>query len=368
MTTVIECDRLFKRYGKIVALNHVTLSIEPGIVGLLGPNGAGKTTLISLLLGQTPPTAGEARVLGFSIGKRQRGITSNWQAGGLLAIRRRVGFVPENDCLISGFSGTGYVYYTGRLAGMSHADAMQRTHLVLDYVDLGEARYRPAEQYSAGMKQRLKLAQALVHDPDLLFLDEPTNGMDPHGRQVMLGLIEDLGSAGINILLSSHLLPDVERVCKKVLIMGGGEVLATGSMDEMKQPHSTLYTIDYVGSSGAFCRALEERGVAILDPAQNSRSDAPAFPSRSQSDPPVTRKRPAGWLASGPWPASATDSSNGTLAVELPAPNQQRVILEAAQASDTKLRGLRPKRSSLEEMFMAATGKTSLAGDRQCGK
>ena len=298
--SVFGCDNLTKLYGPITALKEVTLSVEPGLVGLLGPNGAGKSTLISILLGQTPLTSGRAAVLGLDIRRRQR------------AIRRRVGFVPENDCLIPGMSGTGYVYYTGRLAGMSHGDAMQRTHEVLDYVDLGEARYRPAEEYSAGMKQRLKLAQALVHDPDLLFLDEPTNGMDPQGRQAMLSLISDLGHAGISVLLSSHLLPDVERVCERVIIMGGGEVLTVGRIEEMNRPHPTLYRIDFTGDGGLLRSRLAERKVAVLD------------------------------------------HTNGQANIELPAEGTQAAVLAAAHDAGVKLNGLHPKRSSLEETFMAA--------------
>jgi len=303
VAAMIECRDLLKRYGKIVALNNLTFAIEPGLVGLLGPNGAGKSTLISVLLSQTPATAGEATVLGFSARRQQR------------QIRRRIGFMPENDCLIPGLSGTGYVVYAAKLSGMSHADAMQRAHLVLDYVDLGEARYRPAEQYSAGMKQRLKLAQALVHDPQVLFLDEPTNGMDPQGRQTMLGLIEDLGRAGISVLLSSHLLPDVERVCRSVVVMGGGSVLASGSIGEMQKPHPTLYTIEYAGAEDAFCRRLLEQQVAVHE------------------------------------------RSNAALAIELPAAGQQRLVLVAARETNTKLRAMRPKRSSLEEMFLAALSR-----------
>ena len=300
MTTIFSCSDLHKRYGRIAALRGVNLTVEPGIVGLLGPNGAGKSTLISVLLGQTPASAGRAEVLGFDVRRRQP------------QIRRRIGYMPENDCMIPGLTGTGYVCYAGKLAGMSHADAMQRAHEVLDYVDLDEARYRPAEQYSAGMKQRLKLAQALVHDPDALFLDEPTNGMDPHGRQVMLALISDLAAAGISVLLSSHLLPDVERVCDRVVIMGGGEILTTGDIDQMQQPHPTRYTIDFAGDQDAFLRRLSERQVVIHDRAE------------------------------------------GSLAVELPAADQQRLILEAARDTDARLRGMHPKRSSLEDMFMAA--------------
>jgi ABC-2 type transport system ATP-binding protein len=297
---MFQCDNLVKRYGSVTALKDLTLRVEPGLVGLLGPNGAGKSTLISVLLGQTPATSGHAEVLGLDVRRKRR------------RVRQRVGFMPENDCLIAGSSGTGYVYYTARLAGMSHGDAMQRAHEVLDYVDLEEARYRPAEQYSTGMRQRLKLAQALVHDPDVLFLDEPTNGMDPQGRQVMLSLISDLGRAGISVLLSSHLLPDVERVCESVVILGGGEMLATGSIAEMRTPHPTLHTVDYTGDSRRFVARLRESRIVI----------------HSQSD--------------------------GVLAIELPAPDEQRLVFAAARDAGVEIRGLHPKRSSLEEMFMTA--------------
>lgn len=297
---MFSCNNLCKRYGRVTALVDVTLAVEPGVVGLLGPNGAGKSTLISVLLGQTRATVGKASVLKLDISRQQR------------SIRRRVGFVPENDCLIPGMTGTGYVYYTGRLAGMSHADSMQRAHEVLDYVALEEARYRPTEGYYAGMKQRLKLAQALVHDPDLIFLDEPTNGMDPQGRQTMLSLISDLGNAGISVLLSSHLLPDVQRVCERVIIMAGGQVLTSGRIDEMSKPHPTLYTVDFAGDVAALRQQLAERKVSVLE------------------------------------------HSNGRLSIELPGENSQTAVLEAVRASGGKLHGLHPRRSSLEETFMAA--------------
>ena len=303
---VLTCDNLHKRYGRITALGGVSLSVEPGLVGLLGPNGAGKSTLISVLLGQTPASSGKASVLGLDVRRQRR------------MIRRRVGFVPENDCLIPGMSGTGYVYYTGRLAGMSHGDAMQRTHEVLDYVALDEARYRPTEGYSAGMKQRLKLAQALVHDPDLLFLDEPTNGMDPQGRQTMLSLISDLGNSGISVLLSSHLLPDVERVCERVIIMGGGEVLTTGRIEEMNKPHPTLYSVECSGDAEALRQPLARRNVSVLE------------------------------------------YRDGRLSIELPCEGKQAAVLEAAGDAGVNLRGLHPKRSSLEETFMSAIQRQRL--------
>lgn len=300
MSAMFTCERLTKRYGAIVALKSISLSVDGGLVGLLGPNGAGKSTLISVLLGQTPATSGGATVHGLDVARQQR------------SIRQRVGFMPENDCLIPGLTGTGYVCYTGKLAGLSHSHAMQRAHEVLDYVELDEARYRPAEQYSTGMKQRLKLAQALVHDPDVLLLDEPTNGMDPQGRRSMLSLIADLGRAGISVLLSSHLLPDVERVCQHVVIMGGGEVLTSGDIEEMRRPRPTLCTVDFAGDGEAFCRKLAERSVAI----------------RGRTD--------------------------GSAAVELPRAGEERIVLQSAQDTGTKLRGLHPERSSLEDAFMTA--------------
>ena len=325
---MFSCDGLVKRYGRIAALRGVTLAVDPGVVGLLGPNGAGKSTLISILLGQTPATSGKAQVLGLDVRRQQP------------LIRQRIGFMPENDCLIPGMSGTGYVCYAGRLAGMSHSDAMQRAHEVLDYAELGEARYRPAEEYSAGMKQRLKLAQALVHDPDLLFLDEPTNGMDPRGRLTMLSLIKDLGAAGIAVLLSSHLLPDVERVCERVIIMGAGEILTSGRIDEMRKPHPTLCTVDYVGDGDAFARGLTSRNVGISGPARN--------PATGKASLPVGQ--PTGRRIAGA-------DHTSTIAVELPGPGQEALVLEAAIEAGVSIRGLHPKRSGLQETFMAAISK-----------
>jgi ABC-2 type transport system ATP-binding protein len=297
---MFSCHDLVKRYGQVTALNHLTLTCEAGVVGLLGPNGAGKSTLISVLLGQTPATSGAAEVVGLNARRQQR------------LIRRRIGFMPENDCLIPGLSGTGYIRYAGRLAGMSHGDAMQRTHEVLDYVGLGEARYRPAEGYSSGMKQRLKLAQALVHDPEAVFLDEPTNGMDPDGRAAMLALISDLGQAGISVLLSSHVLPDVERVCSRVIIMGAGEVLTTGGIADLNRPHATLYRLEFAGEAAAMARCLKENGVTVLE------------------------------------------QRNGAMEIELPGTGTQSKVLAAVRQAGATLHGLQPKRSSLEETFLAA--------------
>src|SRR5215204_248825 len=221
-----------KTYGPITALRHLTVEVPPGAVGLLGPNGAGKTTLIRTLLGLIDLDGGRGEVLGMDVRGRR------------LDVRQAVGFVPEDECLFPAVPGVEFVGYAGELCGMAPADAMQRAHEVLNYVGLDEARYRPVESYSTGMKQRLKLAAAIVHDPRLLILDEPTNGMDPAGRQEMIDLARDLAhNKGMNLLFSSHLLPDVEAVCDYVIVLGGGKLLTQGKIDELKQGHSRCFEL-----------------------------------------------------------------------------------------------------------------------------
>src|SRR5688500_10070397 len=173
MDSVVQLDRVSVRYGRSFALRYVTAAFPPGAVGLLGPNGAGKSSMLKALLGFVVPEQGEMRVLGRDV------------RHAALGIRARIGYMPESDAHIPGMNAVSFVAYCGELAGLAATDAMQRAHEVLSYVGLGEARYRNVETYSTGMKQRIKLAQALVHDPDLLFLDEPTNGMDPKGRDEM---------------------------------------------------------------------------------------------------------------------------------------------------------------------------------------
>src|SRR4029079_5844264 len=174
-------------------------------------NGAGKSTMLKALLGLLEAESGRIRVLDLDVASHP------------LDVRSRIGYMPENDAQIPGMTAVAFVAYCGELSGLSAADAMQRAHEVLYYVGLGEARYRQVETYSTGMKQRIKLAQALVHDPDLLLLDEPTNGMDPQGREEMLALIRDLAHAKhINLILSSYVMPDVESVCDDVVVMNQG--------------------------------------------------------------------------------------------------------------------------------------------------
>src|SRR5436309_8972410 len=251
--TVVTLDDVTVEYGRNRALNGVTASFSRGAVGLLGPNGAGKSTMIKSLLGFVVPTQGQMRVLGLDV------------ATSPVEIRARIGYMPENDAQIPGLTAVQFVGYCGQLAGLPRADATQRAHEVLYYVGLGEARYRKVETYSTGMKQRIKLAQALVHDPDLLFLDEPTNGMDPKGRDEMLELVRDLAhNKGVNLILSSHLLPDVEYTCDDVVVMDKGRIAAAGPIQAMKQPRGRVYELRVKTPTGEiepFIELLRARGL-----------------------------------------------------------------------------------------------------------
>jgi ABC-2 type transport system ATP-binding protein len=272
---VVTLEDVSVAYGRSPALKNVTTSFAAGAVGLLGPNGAGKSTLLKVLLGFLVPERGRLRVLGLDV------------AEAALEIRARVGYMPESDAHIPGMNAVSFVAYCGELAGLPRVDAMQRAHEVLYYVGLGEARYRNVETYSAGMKQRIKLAQALVHDPDLLFLDEPTNGMDPKGRDEMLELIRDLGhNKGLNLVLSSHLLPDVEFACDHVVVMDKGAVVAAGPIVALKQPRGQVFELrvkipageldgflDRLRAAGIECHATDEDVMRAFVPGEGGARD-----------------------------------------------------------------------------------------------
>ena len=246
----VVLDRVTVEYGRNRALQDVSAVFPRGAVGLLGPNGAGKSTMLKSLLGFIAPSGGSMRVLGLDVASKPT------------EIRARLGYMPENDAHIPGMNAVTFVAYCAQLSGLPQADAMQRAHEVLYYVGLGEARYRNVETYSTGMKQRIKLAQALVHDPDLLFLDEPTNGMDPKGREEMLDLVRDIAHhKGISIILSSHLLPDVEYTCDHVVVMDKGRVAAHGSIDDLKGPAGRVYEVRIKGDLQQFIAALEAQGI-----------------------------------------------------------------------------------------------------------
>src|SRR5688500_7551030 len=248
---VVHLDGVSVIYGKNRALKGVSAKFARGAVGLLGPNGAGKSTMLKALLGFVKPTTGRMTVLGLDVAKSP------------LEIRARIGYMPENDAHIPGMNAVSFVAYCGELAGLPPVDAMQRAHEVLYYVGLGEARYRNIETYSTGMKQRIKLAQALVHDPDLLFLDEPTDGMDTKGRDEMLELVHDLGhNKNVSLILSSHLLPDVEYTCDHVIVMDKGQIAAQGPIEDLKGPAGRVFELRIKGNLPAF--VVLHRGAGFM--------------------------------------------------------------------------------------------------------
>src|ERR1044072_5529773 len=223
MDAVVNLDGVTVIYGKNQALKNVTATFARGAVGLLGPNGAGKSTMLKSLLGFVQPDKGTMSVLGMNVAESP------------LQIRERIGYMPENDEHIHGMNAVSFVAYCGQITALPPVYSIQRAHEVLYYVGLGETRYRNVDTYSTGMKQRIKLAQALVHDPDLLLLDEPTNGMDPKGRDEMLELVRDLATnKGVNVIVSSHLLPDIEFTCRHVVVMDKARVVAEGPIDALK--------------------------------------------------------------------------------------------------------------------------------------
>ena len=243
----IEVKDLHFYYGKIKALDGVSVNLPQGAIGLLGPNGAGKSTLIRVLLGFLSPVKGTGRVLKYDIKSQQS------------LIRRYVGYMPENDCLIPGMDAVSFTAYLGELSGMPRQEAMKRAHEVLFYVGLEESRYRNLETYSSGMKQRLKLAQAMVHDPKLIFLDEPTSGLDPKGRTEILDLIMDISSKkDIQVLISSHILSDIENTCTYVVILNQGKLAAEGNIQDLKQINYHLYELKVHGEKKDFLQKLQE--------------------------------------------------------------------------------------------------------------
>jgi ABC-2 type transport system ATP-binding protein len=252
--SVVTINNVTVKYGTRPALENVSAVLPAGAVGLLGPNGAGKSTLIRSLLGFIAPDRGDMRVLGLDVRHAP------------LDIRQRVGYMPESDAHIPGMNAVTFVAYCGELAGLPRADAMQRAHEVLHYVGLGEARYRNVETYSTGMKQRIKLAQALVHDPDLLLLDEPTNGMDPKGRDEMVALIRDIAhERGLNVIVSSHLLPDVDETCDHVLVLARGRVATQGPIAGLKGHGQRVFEVRVKGDAGRFAAALQHAGLDCHD-------------------------------------------------------------------------------------------------------
>lgn len=246
--TVLSVKDLSAGYGKVQALRGVTFEVPSGAVGLLGPNGAGKSTLIKVLLNLLPPSSGSFRFMEEDFHRLGK------------AIRDRIGYVPEREGLRAGISGIGWVSFLGEISGLPRMRAIERAHEVLHYVGLGESRYREAQTYSTGMQQRLKFAVALVHDPAIVFLDEPTAGMDPAGREEILELCRGLVRAGKTILFSTHILKDVEAFCSTVVILNKGRVLASDPIENLKVVEERHFVVQWQGERESFLAACAGAG------------------------------------------------------------------------------------------------------------
>lgn len=299
----IEVSDLHFNYGKIKAIDGIDLKLPQGAIGLLGPNGAGKSTLIQILLGFLSAQKGTGSVLGYDIKKQQN------------VIRRYVGYMPENDSFIPGIDAVSFTSYMGEISGMPRQEAMKRAHEVLFYVGLEESRYRRLETYSSGMRQRLKLAQAIVHDPKLIFLDEPTSGLDPQGRTEILELIQDISAKkDIQVLISSHILPDIESTCAYVVILNKGKLASEGNISDLKQLEYSLYEIKVQGDSSGFLQRLREQDCQV------------------------------------------DEMEDRVIKVYMPPQSQPQKIFNIAQSSDVQIRHFVKSQSTLEDLFAKVVG------------
>lgn len=289
-TPAIEIVGLTKCYGARVALNNVHLTIPPGVTGLLGPNGSGKSTMIKTLLGLLSFNAGTISVLGYKVPSEIR------------QLRDRVGFMPEDDCFIAGLTGIESLAFMAKLSGLPSVEALRRSHEILDFSDIGGERYRAVETYSTGMRQKLKFAQALVHDPELLIFDEPTSGLDPLQREGMLRRIRSLAkNHGKSVLLCTHILHDIREICENVVILSRGTVRVMESLAKLSQPAEPGLQIHVRDRRQVLAESLTQKGLCV-----QSREDGSLWvigPDRdiasmiwnaaSENDITITRMQPA---------------------------------------------------------------------------
>jgi len=303
---VIGLERLCKSFGKIPVLRDVSLSIGPGVTGLLGPNGAGKSTLIKILLGLLRANSGTGHVLGHRLGKESR------------AIRERVGFMPEDDCYLPALTGVECVQFSARLCRLPGLEALRRAHEILDFCGAGQERYRTAETYSTGMRQKLKFAQALVHDPPLLILDEPTAGLDPEERDAMLSRIRVLAQReNKSVVLCTHILQDVQAVCDSVIILGSGRVRVAERLEVLAQRESPAVQVRTIGSTVALQGALERRGLSV------------------------------------------EIAHDGQLSIEGAGVDNVRLVWDSIRDSQAVIRSLTPAQNSMEAIFLQAVQEDS---------
>src|SRR5690349_13539324 len=302
MDPVIELDGLEVRLGSRTILKKLSAKLTGRSIGLLGPNGAGKSTLINTLLGFHKPTTGTARIFGKDIRTQARDV------------RALIGYMPENDSYIASMSGVRFVRLVAELAGLPKEDALERAHEAFFYVGLGEVRYRNLGTYSLGMKQAAKLAQAIAHGPKLLFLDEPTNGLDPPARLRMIQLIQEIRDRGdLHLILSSHLLRDVEECCDEVLILKDGNIAAFCNLEEERRANKRFLELETRGGvNGSFLEAVEKMG------------------------------------------CEAATGAQGRIKLVLPDGVEVRELYEVAAAQNVQIRRLNHKRDSLEDIFLKA--------------
>ncbi len=304
---LIELSQVSRSFGAIRALDRVTANVDGKIIGLLGPNGAGKSTLLKCMLGLSPHD-GEAKILGLS---------SSTEA---FKIRDRVGYMPEIDAYLAGMTAVELCAYAGELSGLPPNEAMQRAHASLYFAGLEDKRYLKVEGYSTGMKQRVKLAQALVHDPALLFLDEPTNGLDPAARDDMLDLIAALPTKrGCAVVLSTHLLPDVDRICDHALILAKGTVKFNGTIEELRGAAMSeqRFTVEVRDGHQAFADVLKTKGFTI-EPG----------------------------------------SSRG-IVVTVPEGGQANDVFRVAREHNAQIRHFEPHRETIEQAFLRVIGESN---------
>src|SRR5579885_2940677 len=299
MEAVIELSGLNVRLGEREILKDLRVTLRGRTIGLLGPNGAGKSTLIQTLLGFIPPSGGTASIFSHDIRREPQ------------MIRQVVGYMPENDSFIANMSAVSFIRMMGELSGLPADAALERAHEALFYVGLGEARYRKLGTYSLGMKQLAKLAQAIVHGPQLLILDEPTNGLDPPARQRMIRLIKEMKES-IHVVLCSHLLRDVEETCEEVLILKQGRIVHYSNLEEERRANKRFVELETFGDSNGFAEALTELG------------------------------------------CECANAGIGRLKMVLPVGFEMREIYRLAAERDLQLRRLNYRRDTLEDIFLKA--------------
>ena len=305
---LISLTNIVKNYKTMRALDGIDLEIKPGVTGLLGPNGAGKSTLIKLLLGLVRITSGTGKILGHDLGSHGR------------QVRNLVGYMPEDDCYIPGMAGVEVVQFAACLSGLPTVEALRRAHEILDFCGMKQERYRAIDTYSTGMRQKIKFAAAIVHDPEYLILDEPTSGLDPEEREALLARVRMLWTqCGKSVLISTHILPDVQAICDEVVILSQGKIRLNESLAKLSQTNSPSFSLRILGNEEQFIRMMQDRGFL-------------------------------------PHPSHVDD-----LVFESNDPQLAEIIWHAARESDTKIHSMIPARNSLEEIFMATVKEATHA-------